>query len=314
MEQTVKISIIVPVHNDEAYLRICLNSIVEQTMSEIEIICIDDASTDSSPAILGEYAKKDSRFRIITYEQNMSASQARKDGCLKSRGENILFVDGDDYLLPRTCESLYLEMKKNPVDILHFGTYILNYSYMPQTRIKSMENFVEPLQEKLLGEAVFEGAFREKKYGFNLWNKFYNADLCKKSMEQIEEGCFFKAQDKYAFFAIALEAKSYRGIPDKYYVYRFGSGLTGQESLEIEAFKKYCTMGKVADAMERLLQKKGLMEKYNDVNEINRKQLLEDVLVNLNRLPKDEQEEGLEVLKQFWRDNEVQYVRKNTME
>lgn len=314
MKQTVKISIIVPVHNNEAHLRVCLDTILSQTMREIEVICIDDASIDSSGEILEEYEKADDRVTAIVYDRNRSASQARKDGCLRSQGEYVLFVDGDDYLLPRACEELYEEMQREPVDILQFGTYILNYSYMPQMRIKGMEDFVQPLQERLKGEEIFTEAFRTQRYGFNLWNKIYNAAVCKRAMAQIEDGNFPKAQDKYAFFAIALEAESYRGIAKKYYVYRFGSGITGHEAMDLDMFRKYCAMGKTAAAMERLLEKKGLLEKYEDIIEVNRSQLLKDIAANWIRLKKEERESGLRIMEQFWSEQEVQYVRRKEME
>ena len=312
MKQLAKISIIIPVYNNEEHLRICMDSVVGQTMKEIEVICIDDASNDASLTILEEYAKKDERVCIIRHEKNLSPSQARKDGCLKSCGEYILFVDGDDYLLPKACECLYEEMQRRPVDILQFGAYILNYSYMPQSRIEAMRNFIMPLFEELSGKDVFEYAFRKKEYGFNLWNKFYDGDVCRRGMAQIEDGSFIKAEDKYAFMAIALEAGSYRGIPEKYYVYRFGSGMTGHEELDLKLFSKYVEMGKTADAIERFLEKKGLLEQYLDVYELNRRQLLEDVAINWCRL-REEREKGLELLKRFWKDSEVQYVREKEM-
>lgn len=309
-----KISIIVPVYNNEEHLKICLDTLVGQTMRDIEIICVDDASKDASLAILKEYEKKDDRVLLISHSHNQSASQARKDGCLQSGGEYILFVDGDDYLLPDACERLYEEMKKEPVDILHFGTYVLNYSFLPQTRIQGLKELLRPVSMKLRGRDVFDKVFAEERYGFNIWNKMYNGDVCRRAFAQIEDGNFPKAQDKYAYMAIALEADSYRGIPAKYYVYRFGSGVTGHKSLSIDLFYRYCTMGKTADAMERLLQSKGLLDKYNDVNQRNRKQLLDDVAVNWLRVRDDEKEKGLELAGEFWKENEVRYVREKKVE
>lgn len=313
MEQIVKVSIIIPVYNNEEHLRISMDSVVGQTMKDIEIICIDDASTDSSLAILKEYEQRDERVHIIKHKENLSPSQARKNGCLQSCGEYILFVDGDDYILPKACEKLYQEMQRSPVDILQFGTYILNYSYMPQSRIEAMRNFIMPLFEEIRGEEVFERAFRKKDYSFNLWNKFFNGDICRLGMAQIEDGRFIRAEDKYAFMAIALEAKSYRGIPEKYYVYRFGSGMTGHEELDLDLFSKYAVMGQTADAVERFLERKGLLAKYRDVYEMNRRQLLEDVAMNWRRLKEEERGKGAELLKQFWKDSEVQYVRGKEM-
>ncbi len=81
-----KVSIIIPVYNVEKYLRQCLDSVVNQTLKEIEIICVDDGSTDSSPAILAEYAAKDSRVKVLTREKS-NAGAARNAGMAVAAGE-----------------------------------------------------------------------------------------------------------------------------------------------------------------------------------------------------------------------------------
>jgi glycosyltransferase involved in cell wall biosynthesis len=119
-----KISIIIPVHDMQDHLTACLDSVVNQTLADLEFICIDDHSTDSSGEILAAYAQRDPRFRVITYPDNRTASQARKDGVSASTGDYILFLDADDRLAPHACERLYAEMDSDPVDILHFGTVV----------------------------------------------------------------------------------------------------------------------------------------------------------------------------------------------
>ena len=86
MEQMPKVSVIIPVYNAEKYLHQCLDSVVNQTLREIEIICVDDGSTDGSAEILKSYAENDNRIVSVRYTQNKSSNQARKDGVLMSRG------------------------------------------------------------------------------------------------------------------------------------------------------------------------------------------------------------------------------------
>ena len=97
MKNQPKVSIIVPVYNVEEYLVKCLDSLVNQTLKEIEIICINDGSTDNSLEILNTYAQKDSRITIID-KKNEGVSAARNTGLNISKGEYIMFVDSDDYL------------------------------------------------------------------------------------------------------------------------------------------------------------------------------------------------------------------------
>jgi glycosyltransferase involved in cell wall biosynthesis len=100
-----KISIIIPVYNVEAYLEECLDSIISQDLSEIEIICVNDGSTDSSLSILERYAAKDKRIIIID-QLNGGPGRARNTGLKKAQGEYIFFPDSDDYLLTSNALSL----------------------------------------------------------------------------------------------------------------------------------------------------------------------------------------------------------------
>ena len=110
-----KISLIIPIYNTSKYLSQCLDSVLSQTLKEIEIICIDDGSTDNSIKILKNYANADSRIKIIT-QQNSGAGFARNNGIKNASGEYIAFLDSDDYYLDTdVLESLYENAKKNNV-------------------------------------------------------------------------------------------------------------------------------------------------------------------------------------------------------
>ena len=106
------VSIIVPVYNTEEYLNECLDSLINQTLSDIEIICINDASTDNSLEILQDYAKKDERIIIINNENNSGPSISRNKGFDIANGEYITFCDSDDKYQKRSCEKLYDFAKK----------------------------------------------------------------------------------------------------------------------------------------------------------------------------------------------------------
>lgn len=110
-----KVSVIIPVYNTEKYLCECLDNVINQTLKEIEIICIDDGSTDNSFEILKEYATKDSRF-VILQQKNMGAGIARNGGIETAKGEFLAFLDADDYYNDiDVLENLYENAKKNTV-------------------------------------------------------------------------------------------------------------------------------------------------------------------------------------------------------
>ena len=114
-----KVSIIIPVFNVEMYLKECLDSVLGQTLKDIEVICVDDGSTDASPQMLREYAEKDERLKII-YQENKGAGTARNVGMKEARGKYLFFMDSDDYcaldFLEKTTK--YADEKKS--DILVF--------------------------------------------------------------------------------------------------------------------------------------------------------------------------------------------------
>ena len=112
-----KVSIIIPVYNTEKYLRKCLDSVCNQTLQDIEIICVNDCSTDDSLEILKEYASNDNRIKIINFTENKGAAVARNTAIEQAKGEYIGFVDSDDYVDLDFYEKLYSKAKETNADI-----------------------------------------------------------------------------------------------------------------------------------------------------------------------------------------------------
>lgn len=117
MNSTPLVSVIVPVHNVAPYLRNCADSLLRQTLTDIEIIFINDASTDNSYDILKEYAQKDLRVILINNEINIKTAETRNKGIELARGEYVGFVDGDDYVDENFFEELYKIAKEKDADI-----------------------------------------------------------------------------------------------------------------------------------------------------------------------------------------------------
>ena len=124
-----KISVIIPVYNTEKYLKQCLDSVINQTLKEIEIICVNDGSTDDSLELLKEYANEDSR--IVVIDQKHQYQGCSRNNALKiARGEYIQFVDSDDLIREDACEKLYKNAKENDLDMLCLSGY--NFTETPQ--------------------------------------------------------------------------------------------------------------------------------------------------------------------------------------
>ena len=122
MENQALISVIIPVYNVEEYLRECVDSVINQTYKNIEILLIDDGSTDSSGRICDEYAAKDERIRVV-HQQNAGPSKTRNTGLNNAKGKFIYFVDSDDYIESNTLELLLNTAEANGADLVFFDAH-----------------------------------------------------------------------------------------------------------------------------------------------------------------------------------------------
>lgn len=118
--ENIKISVIIPVYNVEKYLEECLESIVHQSLKEIEIICVDDGSTDGSVDILKRYACEDKRF-ILRRQKNQGGGAARNLGLACASGEYVVFLDSDDFFEPEMFRRIYDRAMETAADIVLYG-------------------------------------------------------------------------------------------------------------------------------------------------------------------------------------------------
>ncbi len=114
--QALLISLIVPIYNVASYVDRCVASLVNQTYSNLEILLVDDGSTDGSGALCDEWAKKDSRIHVV-HKENGGLSDTRNQGIKLSKGDYLAFIDGDDYIAPEYCEKLYQALAAHDADI-----------------------------------------------------------------------------------------------------------------------------------------------------------------------------------------------------
>lgn len=166
------ISIIVPVYNVEKYLRIALDSIANQTYKNLEIIVVDDGSTDSSGQICDEYADKDSRF-VVIHQKNRGVSAARNAALRKCTGQYLYFIDSDDFIEPHLCERALTVLLEQQADIVWFNMHFTdeNGNLLPGS--------VEKLQNGLLDKKAALTALAYGNINSYSWNKLYRAELFK---------------------------------------------------------------------------------------------------------------------------------------
>ena len=120
-----KISIIIPIYNVEDYAGKCLESVTNQTLKDIEVICVDDGTKDNSCAVVEAYMKEDDRIKLV-HKENGGLSSARNYGLQYATGEYIWWIDSDDYIEKNGCERLYDAIQEYHPDLIHFCDLTLN--------------------------------------------------------------------------------------------------------------------------------------------------------------------------------------------
>lgn len=260
---TPEFSIIIPVYNAEKYLAEALESAINQSYSNIEIICINDGSKDESYKILAEYAQKDNRIVVINEDKNAGTSKARKDGVLASKGNYILFLDADDTISLTTCEVLTQFLGK--ADIIHFGVNVNLCNGMRLSSIKGMEKYLVPCTEKIDMPKMRELCFQKRLLSHNLWAKCFKGTVCRKAFAYLSNERLIMAEDMYAFFAVSVLSDSYLGVLEKLYNYNYGRGVTGEDKDYFQSFEVYCTQAKTVQACYTLIKQLNCEKEYADV-------------------------------------------------
>ncbi|MBR1424869.1 glycosyltransferase [bacterium] len=215
IENNVKVSIIIPVYNVENELKQCLDSVCNQTLKDIEIICINDGSTDRSPEILNEYAQRDSRIKVIN-NSNSGAAVSRNIGLSIAKGEYIGFVDGDDWVDENYYSSLYYTAFYSGADVARC-TY--KYCYPDCVYNSELNHIIEKRSE--LGENL-----HVNEHSVVIWNAIYRLDFLK------ENGiCYFNQDLKMCHdipFTTRVDFLSGKTVPAVGTNYYYRKGRIGQ--------------------------------------------------------------------------------------
>ena len=225
------VSVIVPVHNGERYLAQCLDSVLAQSLGPIEVIAVDDGSTDASPEILSGYAAGDDRIRIIT-QPNQGVSAARNAGLTAAAGQFVSFVDADDYLAPSMLEDLHLVSQEFGVDIVACGIEIVD----PEGRLLGTRDF--PLEPRVrYDSAVMREALHSAFATKMLWYPFrslYSRHLLISRGLRFDEG-IRKGEDSLFNLQALFFSRGSACVREAFYFYRQHSGSATARPLASES-------------------------------------------------------------------------------
>ena len=206
-----QVSVIIPVYNTEPYLRQCMDSIVNQTLKDIEIICVNDGSTDNSLNILKEYESKDPRVIVIDKEHK-NAGAARNAGLKIAKGDYLVFIDSDDYAEPDYLKLMYEKIVADDADVC-----VCNYKikYEGTNIIKErMFNIYKPFSYR-----DFPSNFMSK-VGLIPWNKMIRKSLVTRNNLSFQE--IKRFNDNFFSFAVTFKSNKIVAISKPIYIHRVG--------------------------------------------------------------------------------------------
>lgn len=230
------ISIIIPVYQVEQFLPLCLDSILSQNCDKWECILVDDGSPDKSGLICDEYAKKDSRFKVI-HKVNGGVSSARNVGLQIAQAEIISFADSDDWITSDYCKKI-IEQMDDDTDLLFFQSRHHFPDMCIQTHIPRCGTYVErnDIEEELTHLLVND--IKYEFFGYT-WNKAFRRSIFRKTNIQFMCNLSFK-EDELFTLQYATGVKKMKVIPDVLYEYRvISSGLTHKEKQASELYKLF---------------------------------------------------------------------------
>ena len=225
------ISVIIPVYGVEKYIAQCLESVINQTYSNLEIIVINDGTKDRSAEIAKEYAKKDSRVRVYDFE-NGGASAARNRGIKLANGEYIAFLDSDDWIEGQMYEKLVNEAIKSNADIVKCG-------FKSNDKKVGFYNKIETISNRNI-DLFFNGIL-----WVVLWNAIYKADIIKKVIFPENVRCF---EDNYASALYLFLSKKVSTIDSCEYNYR-DNAVGISKKVDDKAFDRILVMNQLREKL-----------------------------------------------------------------
>lgn len=239
--QNPKVSIVVPIYNVEKYLNRCLNSLLNQTLKEIEIILVDDGSPDNCSILCDEFAKSDKRIKVI-HKENEGLGFARNSGLNIATGEYVAFVDSDDYVDKLMFEKLYTTAKEYSLDTVYCGYSNVDYN-MKIHEIKEVEMLTiydtpDKIRNVLLDMIACEPSSKiERKFRMSVWHSIFSMKIMNENNIRFYSEREFISEDIIFDINYLTETKKIAFIPDSLYFYCFNNNsLT--KTFRNDRFKK----------------------------------------------------------------------------
>ncbi len=284
MSDRVKVSVLVPIYNVEKFLPECLDSLVNQTLKEIEIICINDGSTDKSSKIIKEYAEKDKRIKMID-KKNSGYGDSMNQGLKKATGEYVGIVESDDFIDLNAFEKLYKIAKREKADVIKANFY--EYFTDKKKDVAKSEMFLPEDTGMLFDPSEHRHIFYQKP---SIWSAIYRNAFLKKNKIDFLPSPGASYQDAGFNFKVWASTDRAFLVDEAFLHYR----QDNPNSSVKDSGKVYCVKDEY-DEVERFLKEKGTLEKYGSTLATMR---LSSYIWNMKRLARKQALEFAKVVKE----------------
>lgn len=252
VSEVLGISIIMPVFNVKYHLTVAIESVLKQTFSNFELICIDDGSTDGSLETIEKYADKDKRIKVISLKKNYGQAYARNRGLEIAKGKYIGFVDADDWIRDDMLSKMYEEAEKNQTDITFCGTVLYDELFQNcdfSNKYYSLDLIPNHFDNKVFNHNDTKD-FLTGKINTAIWNKLYRKEFLDKNCIKFTENFIY--EDLLFFYDIWLNAEKITYIRDCFYFYRINRIDSTMSAVGSKIFDRIFIVEFVYEKLKRL--------------------------------------------------------------
>lgn len=251
MNKIKEVSIIIPVYNIKKYLRQCLDSVINQSFQNTEIIIINDCSTDGSYNIIEEYQKKYPDISVVSLEKNLGLGNARNEGLKIATGKYIVFIDSDDWVKPDYIEILYSNITKYNCDLIIAN----HYTFDDKTKYLKPFNHPDMFYNFIIDSAENKQKILTLRMIWSVWNKIYDRNFLLKNDIYFKTN---KMEDILFIYETVLKSAGFMFIKDATYYYR----INRKDSIMYNKTDRIYNCIKAASEIKKFLKSQNLFETY----------------------------------------------------
>ena len=294
------ISIIMPVYNTERYLQKCLESVINQTFKDIELLCVNDGSTDRSKSILEEYAAKDSRIKILEQKHSGPAT-TRNLGLKNASGEYLMFLDSDDYYEPDMCKEMLECLISQNVDVVICDCNMIECQNHARSEGDMLYHRMNLPGKSIVGCNNINGVNRI------LWNKIFKKKICDDYSISFPDG--YEHDDASFVFQYLVAADNIFGLEKKLYNYVL------RESSIMYNVKQKINFNSKNDAWHSIKHTLDFLRKHNKFKEYLtpfHKLFIEETLWTWSYLDKSEKLTAASIIMNIFTDSDLELLKQCT--